>query len=435
MTENPRPMIDQGHAISFQKVGKRFCRNLKRSLFYGFLDVSRIFAGAPPDTTRLRKDEFWALSDLSFEVRKGDSLGIIGANGSGKSTMLRLISGIYTPDQGKITVNGKVGSLITLGAGFHPHFTGGENIYFNGTLLGLTKGEIRERYDNIVRFADIGEFIDAPVATYSTGMRMRLGFAIAIHTRPDILLVDEILAVGDVNFIKNSYDRIERMVAEQGVTAVVVSHNIGMIQRLCRKTLVLDRGMMVFYGDTLEAVSHYYELSLKHKLDTESGCSRDKFIHHHDCPMQAVIEDFSITADSTEHCEEITTPCTLRFQTRVRNTLDKPVGLPVVSILILDPGMVELYASIQSHGHDCEAAMVPERGSVLVQCEAPYLNLAPGEYRIVVKLGGTREGIFYDSVLLTRPLKVSWSVAFLEKVSSVYRDCKLFVDSRWTVEQ
>jgi len=349
--------------------------------------------------------------------------------------MLRLISGIYTPDQGKITVNGKVGSLITLGAGFHPHFTGGENIYFNGTLLGLTRGEIRERYDNIVRFADIGEFIDAPVATYSTGMRMRLGFAIAIHTRPDILLVDEILAVGDVNFIKNSYDRIERMVAEQGVTAMVVSHNIGMIQRLCRKTLVLDRGMMVFYGDTLEAVSHYYELSLKHKLDTESGCSRDKFIHHHDCPMQAVIEDFSITADSTEHCEEITTPCTLRFQTRVRNTLDKPVGLPVVSILILDPGMVELYASIQSHGHDCEAAMVPERGSVLVQCEAPYLNLAPGEYRIVVKLGGTREGIFYDSVLLTRPLKVSWSVAFLEKVSSVYRDCKLFVDSRWTVEQ
>lgn len=428
-------MNGQGHAISFRKVGKKFCRNLKRSLFYGFLDVTRIFAGVPPDTARLRKDEFWALSDLSFQVRKGDSLGIIGANGSGKSTMLRLVSGIYTPDQGKVTVNGKVGSLITLGAGFHPHFTGGENIYFNGTLLGLTRSEIRERYADIVKFADIGEFIDAPVSTYSTGMRMRLGFAIAIHTRPDILLVDEILAVGDVNFIKNSYDRIESMVAEQGVTAVVVSHNIGMVQRLCRKTLVLDRGRMVFCGDTKEAVSKYYELSLRHKLDSGTGRASEKFIHHHDCPMQVQIEDFSISDGSLADTAEITTPCRLEFQAAVRSNLDKPLVLPVVSILILDPGMVELYASIQSHGDDCEGAMIPERGRVLVRCEAPYLNLAPGEYRIIVKLGGAREGIFYDSVLLITSLKVSWSVGFLEKVSSVYRDCKLFVDSRWTVEK
>jgi lipopolysaccharide transport system ATP-binding protein len=428
-------MIDRDHAISFRNVGKKFCRNLKRSLFYGFLDVSRIFAGVEPATARLRKDEFWALSDLCFQVRGGDSLGIIGANGSGKSTLLRLVSGIYTPDQGKVSVNGTVGSLITLGAGFHPHFTGAENIYFNGTLLGLTRGEIRERYDDILRFADIGEFIDAPVSSYSTGMRMRLGFAVAIHTRPDILLVDEILAVGDVNFIKKSYDRIESMVAEQGVTAVVVSHNIGMIQRLCRKTLVLDRGRMVFYGDTLEAVSNYYELSLRHKLDSESAGATDKLLHHHDCPMQLSIEDVSIMADSSEHGTEITTPCTLRFRTRVFNTLDKAVRLPTVSVLILDPGMVELYASIQSHGPDCAGAEVPGRGSVLVQCEAPYLNLAPGEYRIIVKLGGAREGMFCDSVLLTSPLKVSWSVAFLEKVSDVYRECKLFVDSRWTVEQ
>jgi len=427
-------MIDQSPAISFQTVGKKFCRNLKRSLFYGTLDVSRIFVGVPPDTGRLRKDEFWALADLSFEVHKGDSLGIIGANGSGKSTMLRLVSGIYTPDRGKIIVNGTVGSLITLGAGFHPHFTGGDNIFFNGTLLGLTRSEIRERYEDIVRFADLGEFIDAPVSSYSTGMRMRLGFAIAIHTKPDILLIDEILAVGDVNFIKNSYDRIEAMVAEEGVTAVVVSHNIGMIQRLCRKTLVLDRGRMVFYGDTQEAISNYYALSLQHKLGSAAASTTDKFIHHHDCPMQIYIEDFSIRPESSENASEITTPSTVRFQTTIFNTLDKPVELPTVSILILDPGMVELYASIQSHGQHCASALIPGQGSILVQCEAPYLNLAPGEYRIIVKLGGAKEGIFYDSVLVTRPLKVSWSVEFLEKVSSVYRECKLFVPSRWTVD-
>lgn len=426
-------MIEQINSISFSNVGKKFCRNLKRSLYYGFLDVSRTFAGVPPDTARLRKDEFWALSDLTLDVQRGDSLGIIGANGSGKSTMLRLVSGVYTPDRGRVVVNGKVGSLITLGAGFHPHFTGSENIYFNGTLLGLTRSEVRERFDDIVAFADIGDFIDSPVSTYSTGMRMRLGFAIAIHTRPDILLVDEILAVGDVNFIKNSYDRIEGMVAENGVTAVVVSHNIGMIQRLCRTTLVLDRGRMVFYGDTMQAVSRYYQLSLQRKIESAAGGASDKFIHHHDCPMQVFIEDFTLSADSAAGTGGVATPCKLGFEISVCNTLNRPVVLPAVSILILDPGMVELYASIQSHGNDCQEALIPERGSMRVLCEAPYMNLAPGEYRIIVKLGGAREGIFHDSVLLTEPLKVSWSAEFLEKVSSVHRDCKLFLDSRWTV--
>ena len=140
-----------------------------------------------------------------------------------------------------------MGSLITLGAGFHPHFTGRENIFFNGTLLGLSKKELEERYDDIVRFADLDEFIESPVSTYSTGMRMRLGFAIAIHTNPDILLIDEILAVGDVNFIKNSYDRIENMVTEQGVSAIVVSHNIGMIQRLCQEDGCPRQGKNGFY--------------------------------------------------------------------------------------------------------------------------------------------------------------------------------------------
>jgi lipopolysaccharide transport system ATP-binding protein len=428
-------MIDQEIALSLQQAGKKFCRNLKRSLYYGFLDVSRIFAGVRFDTEQLRKDEFWALSNLTLEVRKGESLGVIGANGSGKSTLLRLLSGIYTPDQGRVVTNGKVGSLITLGAGFHPHFTGRENIFFNGTLLGLSKNELEERYDDIVRFADLDEFIESPVSTYSTGMRMRLGFAIAIHTNPDILLIDEILAVGDVNFIKSSYDRIENLVTEQGVSAVVVSHNIGMIQRLCQKTLVLDKGKMVFLGDTLEALSKYYELSLKHKLDLEPGRTPDKFIHHHDCPMQVCIEDFSVSGNASEDNQEINAPCSVRFRTRVRNTLDRPVELPTVSILILDPGMIDLIASVQSHGPACEGVIIPEKGELLVECEASYFNLAPGEYRMIVKLGGPKEGIFCDSVLITRSLKVSWSVGFLQKVSSVYRDCKLFIPSEWKVER
>lgn len=177
--------LNPDSTLLIENLGKKFCRNLKRNLFYGSLDVAKTLLGIRFDAARLRRDEFWALEDINLNVRRGESIGIIGANGAGKSTLLRLISGILSPDKGRITVRGRVGTLIALGAGFHPHFSGRENIFLNGAILGMTTRELEERYDEIVRFADIGEFIEAPVSAYSSGMRVRLGFAIAIHSSPD----------------------------------------------------------------------------------------------------------------------------------------------------------------------------------------------------------------------------------------------------------
>lgn len=427
--------MDLRNVISFRGVGKKFCRNLKRSLYYGFLDVSRILAGVRFGTGVLRREEFWALSDVSFDVRRGSSLGVIGANGSGKSTLLRLISGIYAPDTGRVAVNGRIGSLITLGAGFHPHFTGAENIFFNGALLGLTRNEIKARFDDIVAFSGVEPFIDSPVSTYSTGMRMRLGFSIAIHTDPEILLIDEILGVGDIGFVKRCYDRIEQMVAERGITAVVVSHNIGMVQKLCGKTVVLDKGRILFHGDTLESISRYYQSTLAGERECPADITAGALIHHPDCPRDLSIENILVLDRNGRRTMDIATPNPVTFKIRITNGLPGAAALPEVNILVLDPGMVDLFVNIRSHGLEAAPGTVPAGGGVDLECELPYLNLAPGEYRVIAKLGGPKEGIFHDSVLMGEPLKVSWSADTLEEMSPIYRDCKLIIPSEWRMSR
>jgi lipopolysaccharide transport system ATP-binding protein len=229
-------------------------------MYYGSLDLFKNIFGIPYDQGRIRKDEFWALEDISFELRKGETLGIIGVNGAGKSTLLRLISGIFPPDRGKVQINGRVGSLIAVGAGFHPHMTGRENIYLNGTILGMTKTETREKFDSIVDFADIGDFIDAPVSTYSSGMRVRLGFSIAIHCEPDILLVDEVLSVGDLSF-RNKCMKYMHNLRQKSRGVIFVSHNLEQIRMICTRVIVMDKGKFVFDGDTEEALIKYYQMA------------------------------------------------------------------------------------------------------------------------------------------------------------------------------
>ena len=174
--------IDLGNAIVLrvENLCKKFCPTLKHSMYYGAIDTVRSMLGVAYATDQLRKNEFWALDDICFELRKGEALGIIGANGSGKSTLLRLITGIFPPDKGRIAFKGRIGALIAVGAGFHPYMTGRENIYLNGTILGMTRREIDAKLDAIIDFADIGDFLEAPISTYSSGMRVRLGFAIAV---------------------------------------------------------------------------------------------------------------------------------------------------------------------------------------------------------------------------------------------------------------
>ena len=244
--------------LSVSDAGKKFCAVLPHSMFYGVRDVCRNMIGLSSAPNVLRPHEFWAVDHVTFALKRGERLGLLGANGSGKSTLLRLVGGIYQPDTGRIEVRGKVGALIALGAGFHPLLTGRENIFLNGALLGMTTRQIEARFDDIVEFSGIGEFLDAPVKTYSSGMHVRLGFAVAIHADPDLLLIDEVLAVGDTTF---QHKCIEKVLAlnNKGTAIIFVSHSIPPVERLCQSGLFLKRGRQMYLGNIRECIQRYYD--------------------------------------------------------------------------------------------------------------------------------------------------------------------------------
>ena len=239
---------------------KKFCRNLRRSMFYGILDLVKNLLGIRPDCSYLRKDEFWALKDIGFELREGEVLGFIGVNGAGKSTLLRVINGIFPPDTGRVEIRGKIGGLIALGAGFHPHMTGRENVFLNGTILGMTRKELDEKFESIVNFADIGLFMDAPVSTYSSGMKVRLGFSIAIHCEPQILLIDEVLSVGDAGFQNKCLRKIAEL-KSKAKAIVFVGHNMDTIRIICDRVILLNEGRVEYAGDPEAAVARYLSIT------------------------------------------------------------------------------------------------------------------------------------------------------------------------------
>jgi lipopolysaccharide transport system ATP-binding protein len=213
------------------------------------------FAAPETDPTH---EEFWALKDVSFDIQQGDRVGIIGRNGAGKSTLLKILSRITEPTSGKVSIKGRVASLLEVGTGFHPELTGRENIFLNGAILGMSKADIKRKFDEIVAFAEVEKFLDTPVKRYSSGMYVRLAFAVAAHLEPEILIVDEVLAVGDAQFQKKCLGKMEE-VGNEGRTVLFVSHNMAMISNLCQKGLVLDAGRLSFRGKISEAVLKYYQ--------------------------------------------------------------------------------------------------------------------------------------------------------------------------------
>lgn len=249
-------------AIRVDHVSKKFCRYLRKSMRYGIQDISRNLLGMSTKPDRLRKHEFWAVSDVSFELHRGETLGLIGPNGSGKSTILKMLNGIFMPDKGKIEIKGRVGALIEIGAGFHPLLTGRENIYVNSAILGMSKKEIDDKFDDIVEFADIGDFLDTPVKFYSSGMFVRLGFAVAVHCEPDILLVDEVLAVGDINFQSKCFNKIGELMS-RGTTTVLVAHNMVSIRRICDRCVWLNAGKIMMDGDSIEVCDAYQFMTME----------------------------------------------------------------------------------------------------------------------------------------------------------------------------
>lgn len=241
--------------IKVEGVSKKFCRSLKRSLWYGLQDIASEAVGGRGGNGELRPDEFWAVRGVSFELERGQCLGLIGHNGAGKTTLLRMLNGLIKPDEGRIEIRGRVGALIALGAGFNPILTGRENIYVNGSVLGLSKKEIDAKLDEIIDFAGTEEFIDTPVQAYSSGMQVRLGFAVATALQPDVLILDEVLAVGDAEFRAKCYNRIGKL--QKDAAVIFVSHSMPHIARITTQVLVLSKGRTVCQGTPEEGVTAY----------------------------------------------------------------------------------------------------------------------------------------------------------------------------------
>jgi len=359
--------------VHVDHVSKKYCKSLRTSMRYGMQDIGRNLLGQRSRAERLRPQEFWALDDVSFEVKQGETVGIIGPNGSGKTTMLKLLNGIFWPDRGKITVRGKMGVLIELGAGFHPSLTGRENVYINAAILGMTKNETDDRFDAIVDFADIGDFIDSPVKYYSSGMFVRLGFAVAVHCDPDLLLIDEVLAVGDVQFQVKCYRKLAAF-REMGKTLFLVSHDMGAIQRQTEKVILLHKGAIRCFDSPGNAINQYLALMSSVSEKRESGVKRPaaesdaiqsfgtrrssgENIEDDSCPLRANynrneyrygnggarIIDFEIRNEEGAEIRQVKSLETMRLRVKVKFYED--VDKPIYGLTVKTKDGVELYGT------------------------------------------------------------------------------------------
>lgn len=386
-------------AIQVEGVSKRYSRNAQTHLSYGVTDLMReILGGALP--TELRKDEFWALRDVSFEMAPGESMAFIGRNGAGKSTLLKLMCGLAKPDTGRIRIEGNVRALINLGAGFNPALSGLENIYNAASFAGFQSREIRAAVDEIVAFAELEEAIDSPVQTYSSGMKARLGFAVAVHARPDILFIDEVLAVGDFAFQNKCFLRMEQL-KRSGVTIVYVSHSHNMAIKLCERALWLHRGRIMAAGQSVETVQAYLafleeeERTKNPAVDSEviAPAATDglygpitstlEHVHEIDCTLQ--VNGESTTAISV-HSELV-----IRFGFTLKHRVER---LSVTLNFFREDGLLmgivtSLYENRLGEIHE---------GRVECEVRIHDLDFAPGAYAIVMPISEGQGYLWRDVI-------------------------------------
>lgn len=360
--------------VKVEGVSKKFCKNLRKSIAYGIQDISRDILGLRANSEILRNDEFWALNNVSFDLKRGETLGVCGANGAGKTTLLKLLSGIFMPDTGRIEIAGKVGALIEIGAGFHPMLTGRENIHVNATILGMGKKEIDAKMDSIINFADIGDFLDSPVKYYSSGMFIRLGFAIAIHCEPQILLLDEILSVGDTAFQEKCMRQIKKIISA-GTTIVFVSHSLYRIEAICHRAILLDKGKLMTIGDTRKTISAY--LDYNERQEPKASLPAD-LIKKAPSPMPVIIEKVELTDLNGKGKDEFAfgEGMTICIYYNALRKIERP--LFNARILCNGEGVIEAGMLVDGHGPD----YIEGRG--VVKCRFDALPLTPRIYEILL---------------------------------------------------
>lgn len=350
-------------SICVRQVSKRFRRGAQ---FDSLRDlVAHRFI--PGGRRRTPRESFWAVHDVNFDVPDGEAFGIIGPNGAGKSTMLKLLAGILRPNRGEIHVRGRVSALIELGAGFHGDLTGRENVYLNACILGMTRRETRRKFDAIVDFAGIGEFLDTPVKRYSSGMHARLGFAIAAHVDPQVLLVDEVLSVGDRVFRSKCMDAMRRF-QKDGVAIVFVSHDLGAVQRFCDRAMVLRSGQAIYCGDVAGAIGRYYEAcGDTMTLRTEAGVGA------------AEIRRVRLTNAAGQAVSTVSPGDCVRFEFDVVYKVDMEHPSVGLSVIRTDDHLVAFETSSTRLGFCAPPARAGDCQAVRYEFQ---MNVLPGEYAV-----------------------------------------------------
>jgi lipopolysaccharide transport system ATP-binding protein len=381
--------------IAIEGIGKRYRIGAVKEPYLSLRDELVKWVSPAARRARAAQEEFWALKDVSFSVQAGEAVGIIGRNGAGKSTLLKILSQITPPTTGKITCRGRIASLLEVGTGFHPELTGRENIYMNGAILGMSRGEIARKFDEIVAFAEMEKFLDTPVKRYSSGMYVRLAFAVAAHLEPEILIVDEVLAVGDAQFQQKCLGKMGE-VARGGRTVLFVSHNMAAIRSLTQECVCLDHGEVVHFGATPTAIDRYVTAPF---VRVPADKVIDVQLYRRAGPLHSPVrfsrvwltgaEDSSIP--SFEMGEDIEINCELestgRFATSTLSlTLTNQRGEQVLTAFSMDQGL-----------------KVPiELGRQQVSCRLCELPLSPGRYSVTLGVNETPNTTAFD-VLLDYP--------------------------------
>ncbi|MGA7180863.1 MAG: ABC transporter ATP-binding protein [Thiobacillaceae bacterium] len=323
---------------------------------------------------------FKALDDVSFTIEQGEVVGIIGHNGAGKSTLLKMLAKISTPTHGSVKVNGRIAPLIEVGAGFVPDFTGRENVYLNGAILGMSKQEIDRKFDEIVDFAEMAEFIDTPVKRYSSGMQVRLAFAVATSIESEILIVDEVLAVGDLAFQRKCFDRMEDLIKRQGKTVLIVSHNIRQLERLCSRVIMMDHGHTVADGDPTEVSNLFFDYSNKKIKSVASNSGGGQ----HRTSDELSFKDMVLYDAQGQSADRI--ECLSPFRVRIQFTINKPLERICFLIGAHTTDFVYLTAN-----NNVEDPRNFDLGKHAIELHFDSMNLLPGVYSIRVWIG-TPEG-------------------------------------------
>lgn len=404
--------------IELNHVWKKFRKGEKLDSLRDFLP--HIFRKTVSLDGSLKKEEFWALQDVSFQIKSGEVVGIIGSNGAGKSTTLKLLAGIIKPNNGKINICGRISALIEVTAGFHPELTGRENVYLNGTILGMRKREIDAKFDEIVEFSGVGEFIDTPVKRYSSGMYSRLGFSVAAHMDPDIMLVDEVLSVGDMAFQAKCAQKMRELM-QSGATIIFISHNLPLVKSLCAKVYLLDGGKLIKEGNSEEVISYYQK-----KVDAiqeEELIKRIKSTDgrvYIDQSLQVNITSVTLTSHAQKPQEQFEIGDTINVN--INFSVKQKIENPIFILDIIRPDGV-LCCSCNSKYSNFSTGTIQNDGTIKIILKE--LNLAQGIY--IVKASIWDKELIHPYVIRNKDLLKIYS-----KISQNLSGAVLITTSEWS---